>query len=111
MPQEPDDINEILENYEKQFANTGTAEKIVAAKGLMKNKLHAATAELCRLAIHAEKEETRLKAISLLLDRTMGKAPNDSDDPADDMFKMLEAASAKRDKARESNTKQDDADG
>jgi hypothetical protein len=107
MPQEPDDINEILENYEKQFANTGTAEKIVAAKGLMKNKLHAATAELCRLALHAEKEETRIKAIGMLLNRTMGKEPNDADDPADDMFKMLEAASSKRERSKNPPTDQE----
>jgi hypothetical protein len=105
MPENNDDINEILENYEKQFANTGTAEKIVAAKGLMKNKLHAATQELCRLAIHAEKEETRLKAIGMLLNRTMGREPVDADDPADDTFKLLEAASNKRARSQGSEEK------
>jgi hypothetical protein len=99
MPENNDDINEILENYERQFANTGTAEKIVASKALMKNKLHAATQELCRLAIHAEKEETRLKAIGMLFNRTMGREPADADDPADDTFKMLEAASRKRERS------------
>jgi hypothetical protein len=91
---------QILENYEKQFENTAGAEKIVAAQSLMNNKIHAVTSELLMLALHAEKEETRLKACLAVQKRVMGPENYEAGDPADKMFQMLEAKSARRDRQR-----------
>jgi hypothetical protein len=97
MADEHEDINEILEKYEKQFAETDTPAKVVAAQGLMAQKLHAVTQELCNLALHAEKEGTRLKAIIALQARVMGPVTAESiSDPGDQMLRMMEAAAKRR---------------
>lgn len=101
MEHEEPTPEQILENYEKQFENTGGAEKIVAATALMNNKIHAVTQELLALALHGEKEETRLKACLALQKRVMGPETTDANDPADKMFEMLEAKTARR--ARQNN--------
>lgn len=103
MAPEEQDINEVIENYEKQFANTETASKIVQAEGLMTHKLHAVTNELINIALHGEKEETRLKAILAIQRRIMGSESISPADPANDMFKMLEAKSAKRARVTDAN--------
>lgn len=99
MANDDRDTAEILESYEKQFANTAGAEKIVAAQGLMTNKLHAVTQELVNLALHGEKEEVRLRACVALQLRVMGSPDSSTvNDPADQMFRMLEAKSRQRNK-------------
>ena len=93
------DAEQILENYEKQFAETASAPKIVAAESLMASKLHAVTQELIHIALHGEKEETRLKACLAVQLRVIGPATDKgSNDPADEMFRMLEAKSKRRNK-------------
>lgn len=100
MDEPHDDIEDVIANYERQFADSNTASKIVQAQALMDNKLHACTQELIRLALHATKEETRLKAILALQDRVMGKVVAGTENDADDTFKMLEAAQDRRRKAK-----------
>lgn len=98
MADDEENIEEIIERYEKQFLNNESADIVVRANSLMVNKLHALTNELLTLALHAEKEETRLKAILAVQARILGPITADttSESEADKMFKMLEAKSKKR---------------
>lgn len=62
-------------NIPTVLVNKMRAELFKRTNGVMAESLHDAVTELARIAIEAEKEGDRVKAIQMLLDRLQGRVP------------------------------------